>query len=116
MSYSMSKLCIAAWSHELALRISPQVDNLLVYSCDPGDVDTQMLRKGWAGYQGMRIEDANDEFHLITRNFDLSMHGKYFVGGCEARCNSDVYDNQKRIELWNELEKISGVNFYDHYH
>lgn len=33
-SYSLSKLCIAALSHELATRVSSE--DVLVMSCDPG--------------------------------------------------------------------------------
>lgn len=106
-AYSLSKLCFAAISHELALRVNAH--DVLVICCDPSDVDTQMLRAGWAGYQGMNIEDANDEFKLITANFDASVHGKYFVGCRETRCNKEVYDDSLRLSLWEHLEQITGV-------
>lgn len=106
-SYSLSKLCIAAFSHEMALRISP-IDCLII-SCDPGDVDTQMLRKGWPGYQGMKISDADDEFKLASFEFNEQMHGKYFVSCKESKCNKDVYNDDLRIGLWKELEKISNI-------
>lgn len=106
-AYSLSKLCMAAMSHELAMRVKPSES--LVFSCDPGDVDTQMLRAGWAGYQGIPVEEADNEFELVTRPWDDQMNGKYFVSCRPARCNQDVYNNAKRVALWNELERISGV-------
>jgi NAD(P)-dependent dehydrogenase (short-subunit alcohol dehydrogenase family) len=38
-SYSLSKLCIAALSHELATRVSSE--DVLVMSCDPGKTNTR---------------------------------------------------------------------------
>lgn len=106
-SYSLSKLCMVTMSHELALRVSPS-DSLII-CCDPGDVDTVMLRTGWAGYQGMKIEDANDEYELTTRPFDSSVHGTYFVGLRETKCNPQVYQDNLRLGLWNFLEQKSGL-------
>ena len=60
-SYSLSKLCIAALSHELAQRISP--DDALVMSCDPGTVNTKMLAAGW-GSCGVEVQNANHEYNL----------------------------------------------------
>eukprot|EP01035_Chromulina_nebulosa_P019481 gene19481-25365_t len=76
-SYSLSKLCMAALSYEYAKRIIASADNsgVLINSCDPGDVDTQMLRAGWPGYLGMPLNEANDEYKLSTCTFDESMHG-----------------------------------------
>jgi NAD(P)-dependent dehydrogenase (short-subunit alcohol dehydrogenase family) len=102
-SYAFSKLCIAAMSHELALRISPE--DALVLCCDPGTVNTKMLLAGW-GYCGIDIEDANDEFSLISAPFDEAHHGKYFVGCRPTRCHRDVYNESRRLELWQFLENI----------
>ncbi len=106
-AYSLSKLCIAAVSHEFAQRISSQ--DTLIFSCDPGDVDTQMLRAGWPGYPGKRLKDANDEYILATMPYSTSYHGKYFVNCKESRCNPQVYNTSLRLALWDELEKISNV-------
>ena len=107
-AYSQSKLCVAAVSHELARRVLPE--ETLIYSCDPGDVDTEMLRAGWPGYPGMPVEEANDEFKLLTRPYDRSLHGKYFVARKETRCNPEVYNDDLRLGLWSALEKLTGVS------
>jgi len=65
-SYSLSKLCVAAISHELALRIS--AEDALVLSCDPGTVNTKMLQAGW-GNCGIDISQANHEYQLVTRDY-----------------------------------------------
>ena len=106
-SYGFSKLCIAAMSNELAVRIP--AEDALVISCDPGTVNTKMLLAGW-GYCGINIADANDEFNLISAPFDSSWHGQYFVGEQISRCSRDVYDATKRSELWSTLERITGVS------
>jgi len=105
-SYSLSKLCVAMISHEMAKRI-PSSDTLVI-SCDPGTVNTKMLLAGW-GMCGIKISDANDEFKLVTAPFDESMHGRYYVSCRESRCSADVYDDSKREELWRRLEEICGL-------
>ena len=107
-SYSLSKLCMAAMSRELAARVSPSES--LIICCDPGDVDTVMLRTGWSGYQGMKIEDANDEYELTIRPFNAELHGKYFVGLRETQCNPQVYQDNLRLGLWNVLEQKSNLS------
>jgi NAD(P)-dependent dehydrogenase (short-subunit alcohol dehydrogenase family) len=107
-SYSLSKLCVAALSHEFALRVKPS--ETLVLSCDPGDVDTQMLRAGWAGYQGIPVEEADNEYDLVSMPWNEKLHGKYFVACRPSRCNPDVYNDAKRLALWKELERISGLS------
>lgn len=107
-AYSLSKLCMAAMSRELAARVSPS--DALVICCDPGDVDTVMLRTGWPGYQGMKVEDANNEFELTTQPYDIKNHGKYFVALKETRCNPQVYKDDLRLGLWNFLEQKSGLS------
>jgi NAD(P)-dependent dehydrogenase (short-subunit alcohol dehydrogenase family) len=106
-SYSLSKLYMAAISHELGLRITS--DEALVQCCDPGTVNTKMLLAGW-GYCGIDVEDANDEFELVTKRFNPADHNKYFVNRRESRCTRDVYDDELRLQLWNELEKITGIS------
>lgn len=105
-SYSLSKLCVAMLSHELALRINPS--QVLILSCDPGTVNTKMLLQGW-GRCGIDIEDANDEAILVTTEMGADMHGKYFVHARERSASADVYDEEKRRGLWNTLEKLSGI-------
>lgn len=106
-SYSLSKLCVAMISHELAMRTRPEEDALVV-SCDPGTVNTKMLLAGW-GACGIPIQSANDEFTLATMEFDPSKHGKYFVSCRESRCSKDVYGEEKRNALWRKLEEICKV-------
>jgi len=105
-SYSLSKLVVAMISHELALRITP--NDSLVLSCDPGTVNTKMLIAGW-GKCGIDVENANDEFHLTRKQFDPNDHGKYFVHSKVSTCSKDVYNDSKRIALWQELERICNV-------
>ena len=93
-------------SHELALRITP--NDSLVLSCDPGTVNTKMLIAGW-GKCGIDVENANDEFYLTTKQFDPNDHGKYFVHSKVSTCSKDVYNDSKRIALWQELERICNV-------
>ena len=105
-SYSLSKLVVAMISHELALRIT--ANDSLVLSCDPGTVNTKMLIAGW-GKCGIDVENANDEFYLTTKQFDPNDHGKYFVHSKVSTCSKDVYNDSKRIALWQELERICNV-------
>lgn len=107
ISYSQSKLHIASISHELALRVSP--NDALVLSCDPGTVNTKMLLAGW-GSCGIEVGAANNEYELITAEFDPCHHGRYFVSKRCSRCSSDVYNDELRQSLWQELEQITGVH------
>jgi NAD(P)-dependent dehydrogenase (short-subunit alcohol dehydrogenase family) len=106
-AYSLSKLYMAAFSHELATRVT--AEEALVLSCDPGTVNTKMLLAGW-GYCGIDIDDANDEFNLITADFNPTVHGTYFVSCHPSRCHRDVYNDALRSALWNRLEEITGVS------
>ena len=109
-SYSRSKLGMAAFSHELAARIP--VEDAVVSSCDPGTVNTKMLLAGW-GPCGIRVEEARDEFNLLTlpkEEARSQLHGRYFVSCRESRCCSDVYDDTLREGLWKRLEELSGVS------
>jgi hypothetical protein len=98
---------MAAFSHELARRISPE--DALVMSCDPGTVNTKMLDAGW-GMCGIRISMANDEYKLVTSPFEAANHGKYYVSCRESQCVRDVYRDEVRVGLWEELERITGVS------
>ncbi|KAJ1421298.1 short-chain dehydrogenase-like protein [Ochromonadaceae sp. CCMP2298] len=118
-SYSLSKLCVAALSHELALRVSPP--DVLVQSCDPGTVNTKMLLAGW-GRCGIDISSADHEFELVTKEYSFgpddstsasappaaSAHGQYFINSRVSRCCPDVYDAKVREGLWEKLEDITG--------
>ena len=99
-----------------------------------GTVNTKMLIAGW-GMCGIDIEQANDEYHLVSNTFQLNhnhnlcgniedfnvsndknlnniamnIHGKYFVNLKVTNCCSDVYNNHKRIGLWNKLEDLTGI-------
>jgi NAD(P)-dependent dehydrogenase (short-subunit alcohol dehydrogenase family) len=102
-SYGQSKLMVAMLSAELSARVSPE--EVTVFSCDPGTVNTKMLLAGW-GRCGISVDNADDEFRLVSSP-DPTMHGKYFVGCKESRCSPDVYDVPKRQRLWAELERIT---------
>jgi len=69
-----------------------------------------MLLAGW-GPCGINVNSANDEFILSTNTFDSKNHGKYFVGTRMSNCRKDVYNNEKRLKLWNELERICDVKY-----
>jgi hypothetical protein len=74
-----------------------------------------MLYAGW-GYCGIDVESANNEYDLISSpKFDVTDHGKYFVSCRESRCHSDVYNDELRMALWNELEHLTGttLNYYE---
>ena len=74
-SYGFSKLCIAAMSHELAMRIS--TEEALVMSCDPGTVNTKMLLAGW-GYCGISIEVEIEVYYTI-----LYLHCSLHLMNCK---------------------------------
>jgi hypothetical protein len=97
---------MAAFSHELAQRISPE--EALVLSCDPGTVNTKMLLAGW-GECGIEISNADDEFNLATAEFNPANHGKYFVSCRPSRCTRDVYNDSLRTALWNRLEQLTNT-------
>jgi len=105
-SYSNSKLYMSAFNHEFATRIV--CEDALVTSCDPGTVNTKMLLASW-GECGIDISVANDQFKLITAPFNPADHGKYYVSCRESRCTKDVYNEELRVGLFSELERITGV-------
>ena len=111
-TYGNSKLIMAMLAKEAAERVQQQQQQgeqlrPLIYSCDPGTVNTKMLLAGW-GRCGIEPQQANDEFTL-TRAFDASRHGKYFVGARERKAAEDVYNVEKRRLLWSALETITGA-------
>jgi NAD(P)-dependent dehydrogenase (short-subunit alcohol dehydrogenase family) len=103
-SYSVSKLHMAAFSNELARRITP--DESLVMSCDPGTVNTKMLIAGW-GECGIDVSVAGDELKLTTSEWREENHGVYFVGCRKSVCARDVSDETLRVRLWGALERIT---------
>ena len=106
-AYGWSKLQVAMVAAELSARLSPE--ELLVYSCDPGTVNTKMLLAGW-GRCGIDVSSANDEFELV-RDFVPSRHGQYFVARRESRGSPEVSDSERRRRLWATLETITGATF-----
>ena len=106
-AYGWSKLQVAMVAAELSSRVSPE--DLLVYSCDPGTVNTKMLLAGW-GRCGIDVSSANDEFELV-KDFVPGRHGKYFVACRESRGSSDVQNLERRRQLWSALEEITGSSF-----
>ena len=109
-AYSISKLCMAAMSYEMTLKVKPE--DTLIFSCDPNiAVNTKMLRDGWGWYDGpiVKLDDADDEFHLATDLWNRNMHGKYYVNLKEAQCNPEVYNAQLREGLWTELSIMTGA-------
>ena len=104
-NYGLSKLAVAALSHELARRIDAERD-ALVLSCDPGTVNTKMLLAGW-GACGIAVDAADDEYALThTRAWSAHEHGTYFVGCVPTQCEADVYDDAQRAALWALLERV----------
>lgn len=106
-AYGWSKLQVAMVAAELSTRVSPE--ELLVYSCDPGTVNTKMLLAGW-GRCGIDVNSADDEFELV-KDFVPSRHGKYFVACRESRGSPDVSDSEKRRRLWSGLEAVTESSF-----
>ena len=104
-SYSQSKLLMAAFSFELAQRITAEKDTL-VLCCDPGTVNTKMLLAGW-GECGVDVSAANDELTLLTQAFDPASHGQYYVGCRKSARSKEVKDDAQRIALWEKLERLT---------
>ena len=111
-AYSLSKLALTMWTHELALRTPTTADGLsgpVILHCDPGTVNTKMLLAGW-GPCGISVNQANDEFTLVA-HYDAASHGKYYVGCRETECLADVYDQTLRQIVWARCEALGGISF-----
>ena len=104
-SYSQSKLLMAAFSFELAQRITAEKDTL-VLCCDPGTVNTKMLLAGW-GECGIDVSTANEELTLLTQTFDPASHGQYYVGCRKSARSKEVKDDALRRALWEKLEMLT---------
>lgn len=115
-AYAASKMAVCMLSHEAALRVSAQRSpsggrpSVVIMSCDPGTVDTKMVRAGWPDFEGaLAIADANDEATLVS-TCDSAKHGLYFVYCVPTPCSRDVYNAPKRRALWAACEAICGVS------
>ena len=72
-----------------------------VFSLDPGTVDTKMLRSGWQGFQGIRVETADDTWWLATAPTPGGAEsGAYFVGRRVARKVEAAPDRATVDRLW----------------
>lgn len=117
-SYSLSKACMKAYSYELFDRLvagklcggEATVDNLNVFSCDPGTVNTKMLKAGW-GMCGIDVAEANDEFDIMVTDFERNSrlhNGCYFVDA-SPMSRSSVPGDADQARLWSLLENETGV-------
>ncbi|OUS42598.1 oxidoreductase [Ostreococcus tauri] len=113
-SYSLSKACMKAFSYELFDRLAAgklcngdaTVDNLNVFSCDPGTVNTKMLLAGW-GRCGIEIFEANDQFDIMVSDIEknsVDFNGCYFVGAAPMKRSSAPGDADQ-ARLWALLER-----------
>jgi NAD(P)-dependent dehydrogenase (short-subunit alcohol dehydrogenase family) len=117
-AYSLSKAAMKAMSYEMfdlleAGRLcggNASVDDLNVFSCDPGTVNTKMLLAGW-GRCGVETYEANDEFIIMCEDIERNgaeHNGAYFVGARPQRRASRVGD-EDQARLWRLLEERTGV-------
>lgn len=107
-SYSLSKLASQFFTRDLAdvTRSRGVTANCL----DPGTVNTKMLYAGW-GPCGIDLEDANDEYKMITDPGMAGVSRQYRVGHrprSMARC---VEDKATRERLWRLLEEQTGAQW-----
>ena len=131
-AYSLSKLCNIMFSMELAERISlaaldggggggggggsggssssstflPALPTS--NALDPGTVNTKMLFAGW-GPIGIRVDQANDQFHLATDSRVAGVSGKYFVSRRERTAPGPANDVAARRKLWDLLQEQTGA-------
>jgi len=104
-AYGHSKRLTAMYAKELSRRLSPAEESPLVISCDPGTVNTAMLRKGW-GSCGVELDRADNEFLLSTMEWDEKYHGDYFVGCRKTIPHQEVNDEEKGRKLFGLLEAL----------
>jgi NAD(P)-dependent dehydrogenase (short-subunit alcohol dehydrogenase family) len=107
-SYGMSKRSMAMFSMELAKKIT--TEEALVVSIDPGTVNTKMLLAGW-GRCGIEVEDATNEYHHSTCEWDVRRHGQYYVGTRPSVVSGDVKVEANRQALWSYLEELTGCKY-----
>ena len=100
-------LMVAMIAHEAAERVRQlQAEHPLVYSLDPGRMNTKMLRARYTGLENQPMR-ANAEFDY-THIYAPSFHGKYFMDRIQTAA-PDVYDAEKRRRLWYALEEITNT-------
>jgi len=109
-SYGISKRLVAMFSKELSRRIPS--DEALVISCDPGTVNTKMLKAGWGTLCGVELERADNEFLLSTMKAKDEYHGNYFVGCRKTAPHPDVEDEENGKRLWDILERMMNVHVF----
>jgi NAD(P)-dependent dehydrogenase (short-subunit alcohol dehydrogenase family) len=115
-SYAQSKACMKAFSYELYDRLArgalsgASVEDLNVFSCDPGTVNTKMLLAGW-GRCGIETYEANDEFTIMVDDIERNgakHNGAYFVNAAPQPRRSEAGDVDQ-AKLWRLLEQETGV-------
>ena len=105
-----------AFSYELYDRLArgalsgASVEDLNVFSCDPGTVNTKMLLAGW-GRCGIETYEANDEFTIMVDDIERNgakHNGAYFVNAAPQPRRSEAGDADQ-AKLWRLLEQETGV-------
>ena len=117
-AYSLSKAAMKAMSYEMFDRLEAgrlcggeaSVDDLNVFSCDPGTVNTKMLLAGW-GRCGIETYEANDEYTIMIEDVERNgaeHNGAYFIGARPQPRASRAGD-EDQARLWRLLEERTGV-------
>ena len=89
------------------------VDDLNVFSCDPGTVNTKMLLG--AGDGRHRDDEANDEYTIMIEDVERNgaeHNGAYFIGARPQPRASRAGD-EDQARLWRLLEEKTGVGARD---
>jgi len=107
-SYSLSKLCNAMHTMELADRLKKARPHITCNTLDPGTVNTKMLLAGW-GACGIDVSQANNQFRLATSPDLEGVTGQYFLGSRASKASSPAYDLEQRQKLWGIMEQLTGA-------
>lgn len=115
-SYSLSKACVKAFSYELFDRLASgairgsSTDDVSIFSCDPGTVNTKMLLAGW-GACGIETYEANDQYNIMVRDYELNdakFNGAYFVSS-RPRPRASAPGDAEQARLWRICEDATGI-------
>jgi len=103
-AYGTSKLALSLFTLELAERWSRT--GVEVYHLHPGGVSTKLLRAGF-GTGGITPEEgARTSVHLALAPRLPQKSGRYFSRQRVAEPDPRVFDDQLRVRLWNETERL----------
>jgi NAD(P)-dependent dehydrogenase (short-subunit alcohol dehydrogenase family) len=103
-AYAASKLANVLHAAELAKRVDPR--RVTTYSLHPGVISTKLLKSGF-GARGESLErGAQTSVFCATDPGLAEVSGRYYDDRREARPAPAARDDQLRVGLWRESERL----------